>query len=59
MRAGHEMTSKTREPAIWPAKVDVKEVIKKAKKNLESLFMLKAFVALACKGEDRIIKPNV
>ncbi|MDI6904914.1 MAG: hypothetical protein QMD13_05440 [Candidatus Bathyarchaeia archaeon] len=35
MKIGQEISSKVKEPAIWPANVDVKETVKKASKSLE------------------------
>jgi len=40
MKTGQEINSKIREPAIWPANVDVNEKMKKEKISLE-LFLLK------------------
>jgi len=35
MKTGQEINSKVREPAIWPANVDVNEKMKKEKISLE------------------------
>jgi len=44
-------------PAIWPAKVDVKEVTKNARSSLVALLDLKLLDAADCSGEMRITSP--
>ena len=57
---GQERTSKVKEPAIWPARVDVKAVTKKAGTSLASLFEFHVFLtATDCNGEIRIMKPII
>ena len=51
--------SKANEPAIWLAKVEVKEVMKNAKRSLELLLELKFLEAKDCSGEIRTMKPNI
>ena len=48
-----------KEPAIWPAKVDVREVTKKPKRSLELLLELRFFRAMSCSGEMRIRRPII
>ena len=59
MMLGQKTTSKTRDPAIWLANVDVKKVMKKADKDFGLLSELRFLVAVDCKGERRIRKPTI
>lgn len=59
MKIGHARTSDVKEPAIWPAKVDVREVMKKAERSLELLWELRLFAATDCIGEIRTRKPAI
>lgn len=44
-------------PAIWPAKVDVRDVMKNAKSSLVALLDLKLLDAADCSGETRMSNP--
>jgi len=47
-----------KEPEIWPAKVDVKDIMKKASRSLEFLSDLRLLSARDCKGVTRIKSPS-
>lgn len=53
------MVSKIMLPAIWLAKVDVREVTKNAKRSLVTLGDLKLLDAADCNGEMRIRNPTI
>lgn len=59
MKMGQEISSKVREPAICPAKVEVKDVTKTAKVSMEPFAVLRFFRAVDCSGEARIRKPTI
>lgn len=50
-RIGQEVASKVREPAIWPAKVEIKDSVKKAGAEFG--------LPLCIVGEARMMKPNI
>jgi hypothetical protein len=47
-----------KEPEIWPAKVDVKDVVKKASRSLGFLSDLRPLPARDCRGVTRIRSPT-
>jgi hypothetical protein len=47
-----------KEPEIWPAKVDVKDIMKKASRSLGFLSDLRLLPARDCKGVTRIKRPT-
>ena len=57
--AWKDMVSKIMLPAIWPARVDVREVTKNAKRSLGAFENLKLLDAVACNGEMMTRKPTI
>jgi hypothetical protein len=58
INTGQARISNTKEPAIWPAKVDVKEVVKNASDSLMLVLGFHMFLtANDCKGEAKTRSP--
>jgi hypothetical protein len=59
-KIGQEISSKTKEPAIWPANVDVRKTVKKADNSFEFLLWFRMFFeAMDCRGEIKTRKPVI
>lgn len=60
MKIGQEMISKTKDPAIWPANVDVRKIMKKLRNNSELLLDFRMFFEkMDCLGKIKTRKPII